>query len=116
MRFHWPDFAGREFRIRFEHEHFPVNDAPLTHCHPIPAGGTKYGKVRAVTTCYIEGRKLVTPPNPMWGIVAEGVARCSLDDRFQKEVGRKLALERALIGRDHSFRKTVWEEYLGRKS
>jgi hypothetical protein len=100
-------FAGRIYRIRFKHEHHPNNDAPLSHCIPIMAGGTKYGKVRAVTECIIEVKR----DDDRWAGWSWGVARCSLDDRFQKEIGRKLSLQRALIGTTKEFRTSVWAAY-----
>lgn len=106
-------FHDRPYRIRFEHEHHPRPNWPkiTTQCDAIPAGGTKYGKVRAVTTCHIE---IKNKTSGRWMGWSWGEARCSLDDRFQKEVGRKLSLQRALIGATKEFRTTVWATYLVR--
>ena len=98
MRF---EHDGHSFRIRFRHEH-PDGF--------IFAGDTRHGKVRALTSCFIEGQEM-----DRWAAVAQGEARCSLDDRFQKETGRKLALQRAVAHFPQVLRGTIWDAYLSRK-
>ena len=48
--------------------------------------------------------------------VAVGVACQSDKDVFVKDVGRKIALARALKGQHKSFRKLAWEAYHNRKN
>lgn len=42
-----------------------------------------------------------------------GVAVCSRGDNFDRKVGRKISLTRALKKFDKSFRTMTWEQYLG---
>ena len=64
--------------------------------------------VQAITRCVV--RDIGNGGTP----VAEGVARCSATDRFNKERGRKIALERALLGFERGIRARFWETYLRR--
>ena len=49
-------------------------------------------------------------------VLAVGSARCSLQDNYKKEIGRKLALTRALeeTSLDKHDRNVVWRAYLNR--
>jgi hypothetical protein len=49
--------------------------------------------------------------NGGWQFQAGGTTRCSASDQFNKEVGRKLALRRALTGWGREARRTVWQAY-----
>lgn len=44
-----------------------------------------------------------------------GEATCAVGDRPSYEIGRKLALTRALAGAPKDFRRAIWQAYLGRK-
>ena len=44
--------------------------------------------------------------------IRDGSAFCGLNDRFDKAVGRKVALARALEGADKEFRTLIWTKYL----
>lgn len=113
-------YAGQTFRIVFYHRHEPDEKWPR-RCHPILFDFTDHPlikapqrgslMVRAVTHCYIERHldgKWRTNDRLM------GVACCSLDDNFNKETGRKIALARCLRPCDPAFKKAAWEAYLGR--
>lgn len=89
-------FEGEEFKISFKH--------------------VQPGTVRS-TRCYIwKGGNGDEP----W---ARGGATCDPSDTFSKEIGRKLALTRALKNTLHfpahwdrrAFRTAAWKAYLGRK-
>jgi len=57
------------------------------------------------TTCYID--------DELSGeALREGVAFCSINDRFDKARGRKLSLTRAIEGLDKDLRKEFWTAYL----
>lgn len=49
-----------------------------------------------------------------WNTISVGYSRCSKKDHFQKELGRKLALERAIINLSKDFRCAIWKTYLER--
>jgi hypothetical protein len=44
--------------------------------------------------------------------VGEGVAYCSIRDRYTPQDGRKLALRRALVGVPRTVRGLFWKEFL----
>jgi hypothetical protein len=50
------------------------------------------------------------------GVMTKGIAACLQGDKFEKEVGRKLSLTRALSesGLVRSVRKHVWNTYFNR--
>lgn len=61
---------------------------------------------KAVTTAFLR-----FPDDEVW----IGNAWCSLDDQFNKERGRKIALARALQhSPDRSWRRQVWDAYFAR--
>lgn len=45
--------------------------------------------------------------------VADGIAKCSKSDQFNKNTGRKVALSRTLqqLTTDRALRKRFWDEY-----
>ncbi len=45
-----------------------------------------------------------------------GGSRCHVGDNFCREIGRKLALARAVKGEPKDFRRAAWQAYLGRKT
>lgn len=51
-------------------------------------------------------------------VVASAGAKCALGDRFEKEVGRKIALTRALalLNLPKSVRQNAWLAYFGRNN
>lgn len=85
------DYNGATFRIRFEYVY--AGD------HPIE------------TTAYIEELSLRLET---WLVVGCERATCHPNDVFDRRVGRKLALTRALnsMQSHKSFRKAVWQAYL----
>lgn len=78
--------SGRSFRVRFRYE------ATDTYAH-------------------VESR---CEGCSVWGRLGTGYAICHENDRFEKERGRKLALARALKGKNKAFRTQVWEAYFAR--
>lgn len=62
--------------------------------------GTKYFK--AITYCMLlkEGEQIDV-----------GVAGCSLNDNFSKDIGRKLSLKRAIEKLPKKDRTVIWESY-----
>ncbi len=84
---------------------------------------THDGLVYAIQFCYKPG----IPPNGFETVrstscsivsgddVQWGYSWCHRNDQFSKETGRKLALTRALINRDRSFRTAAWKAYFERK-
>jgi hypothetical protein len=44
--------------------------------------------------------------------IRDGYAYCSVNDRFDKSTGRKVALNRALEGAKKDFRALIWKKYL----
>ena len=61
-----------------------------------------------VTTCQITTRDKK--------VIEKGVAYCGPKDRFLKEVGRKIALKRAIASWDKINRSLAWEAYNNRGS
>lgn len=47
-----------------------------------------------------------------WNKVVEGMTVCSEEDQFDRVVGRKVALTRALKGLPKEHRKIIWDAYL----
>lgn len=83
---------GKEVRIGFYHSQEP--------------GWFVKGKpVRGYTVCTVkvEGEEDLS-----------GEALCSAQDVFNKEVGRKISLSRAIQGFPRETRKQIWEAYFGR--
>ena len=48
--------------------------------------------------------------------IHKGTAYCSLKDRYNKEVGRKVSLTRALQQWDRKERAKIWKAYFARKA
>ena len=91
---------GKEVRIGFHHSQEP-------------GWYIREQAVRGYTTCVI---KLGTREAPEGEFVGE--AYCSKLDVFNKEVGRKIALARALNNAkfDRNVRKQIWQTYFARKA
>jgi len=85
---------GREYRIRFR--------------YPEKSVAGIGSKVEAVVLQHL--------PNGEWEEILEGESRRSrLEPKpFSKEIGRKLALRRALFGEPRDFRVKVWDTYFAR--
>lgn len=47
--------------------------------------------------------------------ILKGIAFCNVVDRFEKEKGRRLALQKALSKMERGERKKVFEQYDGRR-
>lgn len=73
-----------------------------------------------VTICNLEIYGEINPINEELDPLISEIGECSCDsrDRFVKDIGRKLALERAMFHAklDRSFRTKIWAAYLGRKN
>lgn len=85
--------AGRELEVDFQHEQFESPKLGLRVSERQPEVGRPY-EYAAETTCRI--RRVGAGKRKDWPLVGKGWARCSVDDRFQKEVGRALSLVRAV--------------------
>lgn len=59
---------------------------------------------RGVTACFIQNKD-------NFEILAEKTSFCSVNDKFEKEAGRKVSLTKALKGFPKEFRTRVWEQY-----
>lgn len=72
--------------------------------------------IKAATTATIEKRWEATVGDGFspWVFVSCGVAGCSLDDKYVKDVGRKLALKRAMRDWPRASRTKMWKAYFGR--
>lgn len=71
---------------------------------------TRFGKDRLIETPY----KGITTCRVLKNdkVVSEGFAYLSVSEKtFDKSVGRKISLTRAIKGFDKSFRVDVWKEY-----
>ena len=83
-------------RIQFRHDREP---------HAEDLRGERF---QVITTCY-----LVDENDNDIGI---GRAFCVAEDQFRKELGRRIALTRALSDTDldKSARRSIWDAYFGR--
>jgi len=63
------------------------------------------------TICYIE--KCMGKGQP-WKIIGEGSAACAAEDRFEKEIGRRIALSRAISPLPKPIRKGALYAYWSR--
>jgi hypothetical protein len=88
MRF---TFEGLDYRIGFRHE---IDRKSET----------------AITYCWVDN----VDRSVLKQVVGKGSAKCSKGDIFNKETGRKLALERALVGKVRAFRTAAWKAYFNR--
>ena len=82
----------------------------LTFKHIRNPGGCLDKDFEAVTTCYVVSQDDID--------IGVGKAWCLAEDQFRKEIGRRIALTRALENSklDKETRAMVWAAYLGRKS
>ena len=87
------EYDGLKWRVGFEY--VPRRDACKDQGGPV------------VTICRI------WPEGPRKTLAGE--AHCGPGDRPSYEIGRKLALTRALAGAPKDFRRAIWQAYLGRK-
>jgi hypothetical protein len=83
--------GGKEYKIWFKHSFASVR---VMGSH----------KIKALTSCYIVDNS---------GIIcgALGFAYCSVADNFQKSIGRKIALSRAVQPFTRAERKEIWDQY-----
>lgn len=96
-------YDGKEYVISFE---YSEGDIPNTELR---------GRV---TRCWV-----VKAGDDRQYSVLKGTAWCHPNDQFAREIGRKLALERALVtalalrvkARAREFRTAAWKAYWGRK-
>jgi hypothetical protein len=84
----------------------------LTFKHTVSSGGCGSVKGQRITYAYLRA-------TDTGSLVGVGVAQTHPKDQFNKEVGRKLALERALNNLPlrldtKANRRAVWQAYLGR--
>ena len=77
---------GQEITIDFKHQILSIL--------------TKTATVRAVTDCIING-----------GYPVRGSSRCHVHDQFDRSVGRKISLTRAIYGFSKADRTIIWNEY-----
>jgi len=101
-------FEEREYRIRFQYNHNPNPKSPQRF---IPID-TPYGKMRGITQCDIETKRTA---NDYWEPVRYGIAYCISADPFNKDIGRKISLTRALYSFDVEHRRVAWKAYLTRR-
>jgi hypothetical protein len=87
------EFEGERYRIVFQHG---PGYAPLSK--------------RCTRACVEEFHQ------GQWESYCAAKALCSVDDTFKREVGRKLALMRAIAHQERSFRAFIWSLYNGRKT
>jgi hypothetical protein len=93
-------------RIRFRHA-ITNTDKEIFAMAPVP-NMKDFGFVKGFTECFIETEM----ENGSWCIWFEGHAICSWEDNFDRAIGRKVALARALKHiEEKSLRKDFWEAY-----
>ena len=83
-----PSDTNREYKISFRHEIDHENGGGLTQC-------------------FIEAKS----PSGEWVRHSSGIATCVKEDNYDRRIGRKLSLARALSAYDRDFRSDVWEAY-----
>lgn len=99
---------GRVMFVSFKHSQAEV------------ATGKNRGKLKRVTTCFLsepgEGAGPDGRPNRV--VLGEGTSVCSFQDRFSKEAGRRISLERARVqaGFDEKSPEwhAIWSAYVNR--
>jgi hypothetical protein len=91
-------FTFDKYKITFEH---------MDYGHPLSLPGTN-AEFTHVTYCYID--VLVDED---YALLSTGQALCSASDIFEKAIGRKVSLTRALknAGFDRETRTAIWKEY-----
>ena len=97
---------GRPYALSFKHVKFTQ---PQTNLIPSER------PVRAHTSAIIRRFKEDGKVNFDIPAVAYGIAFCSKDDKFEKEKGRRLALQKALSQVSREERKNVFRQYEGRR-
>lgn len=100
---------GRTYRLRFRHERFNPPVVYTQHGHK----RDKDRLIQAQTTCFIS---VHTPgEDPKTAVVlGSAQAKCSVDDQFSPEEGRKKALFRAarkVFDASHTLRAAAWKAY-----
>ncbi len=100
MKIEMPD--GRIFKVWFRYTNVHVGDLP-PWCKG-PRFHSKFTDVWQMTTCYISDKT---------DMAAIGQTVCSLEDKFEKAVGRRHALTRAIRGLHlpREQRTKIWSEY-----
>ena len=110
----WGGFknGGKTMRVEYGKESYLVSFR-----HEFPGKEEKDGYRKTVCEVYRLGPRKSVPPERE--LISTGVATCSPLDQFQKEVGRKVSLTRALqetapsLNKD--FRAAIWKTYFNRK-
>jgi len=97
------DYGKQSYEVRFKH--LPNDSGTLLHERRRRGTvRTEFTLYLGKTNCYIldsEGKE-----------VSVGEAFCSLQDIYNKAVGRKISLTRALSAfDDKNFRRFVWQKY-----
>ena len=94
----------------------------------------KHNRLMRETECFIQAERTLLACAFQKGAVWTGTARCSASDRFDKEIGRKVSLKRALMDRvlhgltpsalgtygdhfrqDRGMRRLFWQAYFERE-
>jgi len=79
-----------EVRVDFVHVRFHKDEDSESNNH------------HAITYCLVQNGD---------GSLRNGIALCSVRDNFDRAIGRKLSLTRALRGLDKPTRTSVWNKY-----
>jgi hypothetical protein len=88
-------FDGKEFRVRFVHN----KDEEATFM-----GKERALPIRGTTVCLIERRVA----DRVWELVKSGSAYCSINDQFNRSIGRKYSMIRATDSLDKDFKTAVF--------
>lgn len=93
------EIGGTQVRVGFYHEQdsgwFISNDRPI----------------KGYTKCTLKFGPKEAPTRPD----LEGEAYCSTMDTFNKEIGRKVSLARAVQPLPREERRAIWEAYFSRR-
>jgi hypothetical protein len=94
---------GQEYRIHFQHLHCDglTIDEHEFDCHA----------PHWITTASAHADPCPTKERPCGALVSEGIAYCSPVDHFNKSVGRKKALARAIKTLPREIRAQIWTAY-----
>ena len=90
-------YNGYEYRIRFQYHHL---DEPAIHQRVVG----KESKYRHSSVAIIEAKD-----DGKWNPTIVGESWCSIQDQFEKSVGRKYALRRLAEGLDKPFRAAIFQ-------
>lgn len=90
------------YQVDFQHLHYsPSFVLPTLHRGECP--------VRAITTC-----EICVVADDVKRVVSSGFAKCAEADRFSKEVGRQIALKRAVQTLSRPLRGAILHAYFTR--